>query len=195
MFLSKNNIIISIKNYSFTLSPNNLALLSRIENKTNNKILMCACKKYIHGQKNGILLLKIDFDNFDKNKIKITEKLHETENFEVYCFCQILKFYNINDIKIVNTQFNNLVFTQYILVGGFDLVRTRGIIKLFQINEKNKEITIEFIQNIEIENNNVNSNFKGFQGPITCITQSKLNGKIFVTCFDGNVHLFTFPNV
>ena len=36
---------------------------------------------------------------------------------------------------------------------------------------------------------------KGFKGPISCITQSSKDGKILVSCWDGNVYLFEKPNI
>ena len=40
-----------------------------------------------------------------------------------------------------------------------------------------------------------NEKFKGFQGPINSIIQSKVKGNVLVTCYDGNVYLFTPPNI
>ena len=39
------------------------------------------------------------------------------------------------------------------------------------------------------------SSFYGFNGPISSIAQSRLNGNILVTCYDGNVYLLTPPNL
>ena len=36
--------------------------------------------------------------------------------------------------------------------------------------------------------------FKGFKGPISCIIQSS-SGGILVTCYDGNVYLFSPPKI
>ena len=51
----------------------------------NIKIILFACKKYIKGQKKGILLIIINL-----NSNNIYKQFYETENFEVYCFCQII---------------------------------------------------------------------------------------------------------
>ena len=51
-----------------------------------NKILLCACKKYLKNQKNGILLISFE----ENNDNKIYYKFYDTKNFEVYCFCPIL---------------------------------------------------------------------------------------------------------
>ena len=190
-----NKFFSEINNYSFNLSQNNLTLIKTAKITSENKLILCACKKYMRGQKNGILLVKLNIDKCD-----IDKKFYNTNNFEVYCFCHIFKFYNINDYHVINTKNNKMVDTNYFFVGGFDIKRRKGLIKLFQINYDNEnfeKIKIEYLQNIEIQkyNNEDSKNFKGFRGPITCITQSKTNGKIFVTCFDGKVHKFTFPNI
>ena len=52
----------------------------------NNKILLCACRKYNPQQKNGILLIKLE----PNNNNKFEEIFYGTEYFQVNCFCQIL---------------------------------------------------------------------------------------------------------
>lgn len=68
------------------------------------------------------------------------------------------------------------------------------MIKLYKVNHKRNflDTKIEFIEDVEIEKNKV---FKGFYVPISCITQSSFDGKILVTCWDGNVYLFGHPNM
>ena len=34
-----------------------------------------------------------------------------------------------------------------------------------------------------------------FNGPINCITQSNIDGKIIITCWNGNIYLFDHPNI
>ena len=41
----------------------------------------------------------------------------------------------------------------------------------------------------------INQNFNGFKGPVTSIIQSNITGNILVSCFDGNIYLFTPPNL
>ena len=91
-----------------------------------------------------------------------------------------------------------MIETDFFLVGGLDLENNQGMIKLYKVNynERNFEKTeIEFVKDIEIKPNDENNPFDGFKGAITCIIQSKYNGNILVTCSDGNVILFTIPNV
>ena len=77
--------------------------------------------------------------------------------------------------------------TDYFLVGGFDKKRKQGMIKLY----KNKKISIEYIQDIKL----FDRDFKGFKGPISCITQSKKNGNLLITCWYGNVYLVNKPDI
>ena len=65
-------------------------MISTEEIKNNNKILLCACKKYNKDTKNGILLIN---PNLGDNK-RMENEFYETYNFEVYCFCQIFNFEN-----------------------------------------------------------------------------------------------------
>ena len=151
-------------------------------NENTYKILLCACKKYDSDQKNGILLVNIDeYLNFDNI-------FYCTEDFEVYCFCQISKFEDSD--KILN-QDNKENKTDYFLVGGFEPNKGYGIIKLYKIeyNNENKNIEIKNIEDFKL------SNYSSFRGPINCIIQRKDNGKFIITCFDGNTHLLSAPNV
>ena len=59
----KAKTFIEIKEYSFILSKNNLSLIpipDKYNETKNDKLLLCACKKYLKSQKNGILLLKLN---------------------------------------------------------------------------------------------------------------------------------------
>ena len=178
-----------IKGYSFITSTNGLFLMSKEEDK--NKFLLCACKKYKSNQKNGILLVnsKIEDNIFDVKK----STFYSTGNFEVYCFCQISKKPKSYYIKIF-TNDDEIEETNYFLVGGYDKYKGKGIIKLYKIirNENFDDTKIEFIQDIDIKKT---KQFKGFKSPITCITQSKRNLKLLISCLDGKVHLLSAPNI
>ena len=190
-------IVKTIENYSFTLSQNNLALMPKEGIKPSkkieksNKILLCACRKYEADQKNGILLLKLEMnDNF---KI-LSQNFYETGKFEVYCFCPISLFYNINDISILNKENNQMIETEYFLVGGFYPETKQGLIKLYKViynREIFEKTEIEYFSDFEIEKDvNIKEvkKFDGFKGYITCITQSRYDGAIFVGCSDGKVY-------
>ena len=200
LFFNNNSrhVVKSIENYSFSLSQNNLVLMSiegidrTTEKDDKNKILLCGCKKYKEGQKNGILSLKLDLkDNFNI----LSQTFYETKNFEVYCLCPI---FNIEkDIFIFNKK-PKRIETEYFLVGGFNPKIKQGLIKLYKVNynKENFENTeIEYIKDIEIKSNKRGNKFDGFEGNITCIIQSKYNGNILITCSDGKVYSFKNPNI
>ena len=198
------------KEYSFTVSQHSMELIS---NKKGEKtFLLCACTKYKKGQENGIVV--INLENYDNDIFK-------TGGFEVFCFCPI---YIIIEISSKQKEIKPYS-TNYFLAGGFDTEMKKGAIKLFRLiieekkddSGKNKS-HIEFVQDIVFENKKVkkfknsmeenirNQNgkkkleydliyFTGFQRNISCITQSKKTGKLLITCWDGNVYLFSAPNI
>ena len=273
IFFEKNNknflSDIEVEDYSFILSENNCALM-KIPKQEHSKLLLIACKKYVKNDKNnknGILLLRLQLI---KNNNKKSEKFYDTKNFEVYCFCPLLEIDNKYFLEKNKKQIKD---TEYFFVGGFDLNRREGLIKLYKViyNDDIEKIEIKYIQDIIIEKNtgkkvslahnekkdsenkenkenkelvsqakkekkdlesskefidskkffnqvsngkndlesskgNKDSNeldnqtnidlvcFKGFKGPISCIIQSS-SGGILVTCYDGNVYLFSPPKI
>jgi hypothetical protein len=188
---NKKSIVQTIEEYSFIVSSNGLCL---IDNKIdeNNKILLCACKKYNFQQKNGILLIKLEIND---NDLKFQKFFYDTDDFEINCFCQICNVENNNAIGEDITQKENIEIykTDFVLVGGFDEEKGEGIIKLYKIknNEDNSE-KLEFLQDIEFE---INDNFNVFENSISCITQSNITGNIIVSCWDGNTYLLNPPNI
>jgi len=184
-----------IKNidYSFVVGVNGLNLMDILEevdenDKNDNKdqkentLLLCACKKYNDSQKNGIII--IDTNSIEENN-NLYYIIYETDDFEVSCFCPL---------KIKKD--NNMQITNYFLAGGLDGERKQGIIKLYKVqyNEKEKtdKIKIEFLQDIEIE---TNEKFEGFNSNIECMIQRQSDGKIFISSSDGNLSLFSEPNL
>ena len=161
--------------YSFNIGVNGLTLM-KIENKD---VLLCACKKYT-SQNNGILIIEPEI----KEDGDISLYFHDTEAFEVNCFCPI----NIKNNGIFNQ-------TNYLFVGGLDCEKKEGMIKLYKITknqDKSKMYDAQYLQDIVID---INDDFRGFNGTINCIIQSKINGNIFVSCWDGNVYCFSEPNI
>ena len=158
------------------------------------KIILCACKKYYDDQKNGILLVNANLgDNKD-----IEEPFYETNNFEVYCFCPILKVENKNQFieNNVNESYKEkikITDTKYFLVGGFDTEKIEGKIKLYKMiyGEKAWNTKIKELQDIEF----IDDNFKDFNGAISCIIQSKITGNILISCYNGYIYSFTAPNI
>ena len=181
-------------NGSFVVSINNLVIMPSEETKINYKILLCACKHYQKNQKNGILLVNPQLGD-NKN---IENPFYETKNFEVYCFCPILIIKNNNNnFENIDEKYReniNITDTEYFLVGGFDTEKREGQIKLYKIiyGAKAWETEIEFIQDIVIP---YDDQFEDFDGAITCIIQSRISGLLLVTCYNGNVYLFSPPNM
>ena len=101
----------------------------------------------------------------------------ETGNFEAYTFCPLSIYDNIK--------------TDYFLVGGFNKIKEKGEIKLYKY-EKNIN-DIKFVSDFVIDKDK-NNNFKGFNGIIKCMIQTK-DEKIIATCSNGNVYLLSEPNL
>ena len=172
--------------YSLIYSSDGLAL-------NKNHILLCACKKYTKKQKNGILL--INFKDI-LNNINFDKFFYDTKNFEVYCFCWLLKIKKDNKVNILNNNSAKSEFSKYFLVGGFNKDKNQGLIKLYKLvyTDEFNDIKSEYIHDINIMNS-LNKNFKGFNGPISSIIQSNIDGNILITCWDGNVYLFSGENL
>ena len=205
--------------YSFTISDHSMELMT---NKKGEKtFLLCACKKYKKGQKNGILLINLENGQYE-------HEFFGTDDFEVYCLCPLYITVEKNSSKNhKNKKETEAYSTNYFLAGGFEVDKNKGAIKLFKLNieeknddkdnkngdKKEKEI-IEFVQDIEFENTTVKKfknmvegdykskkleyefyDFTGFERNISCITQSQKTGKLLITCWDGNVYLFSAPNI
>ena len=191
--IKSKKIQFELKGYSFIPSCNGLSIMQREEPKTiketksYSKTLLCACKKIKTSQKNGILLVNIN----SENKINISSSFYDTGNFEVYCFCPLIKEDKNAKLRFFENNYFSIK-TDYFLVGGYDSNRNRGMIKLYKLkyNENNEVINIEYIQEIKPEKRR---EFEGFKKPISCMIQSKKDGKILITSWDGNVYLFSNP--
>ena len=183
--------------YSFNTNPNSLLLINtnvdlnnnfnegnkkKKKNKKNKnihksnikekaKLLFCACTKYYDDQKNGILV-------FCPGGKKVEDNFYDTGDFEVFCFCLLKKSID-----------NNIIDTNYLLVGGYDNNLNQGLIKLYEIiYDEIIELTkLKFIRNIR--------NLSFIKEPINCIIQLSKTGEIIVTSWDGSVNLFTKPNL
>ena len=196
-FIEGNSKIIGCgKNFIYIISGDDKKNTPKKEplKNENTKILLCACKKYLKGQKNGILLL-----NIKNNEIEINPQENDdyfffnTGTFEIYCICPLLKVEYDKNSKMLEEQKHYIVEdTFYFLIGGFEPNKNRGIIKLYKFNYDEKFLNkkIEYVQDIII-----NSKNKCFNGPISCITQSFSDEQILVTCWDGSVYLFNKPEI
>lgn len=185
--LSKIIINTEIKGHSLLYSTNGLSLIPRKEINSKNIYLLCACKKYNKNQKNGILLVSL---NHNYNKLKMSKKFFNTKNFEIFCFCPIL----IKDRTAVLKNQYIMEDTNYFLVGGFQKDKCQGMIKLYKIvkyGEEYYDAKIEYIQDINLESFGKNK----FKKPISDIIQSKIDGNILITCWNGNVYKLLYPNI
>ena len=139
-----------IEGYSFASTVNNMAILKSSNKNIQDKILLVACIKYKSGQKNGILLV-----NPQTGDNKLVEKpFYETDDFQVYCFCQLRACKNLDNLHI---QYED---TDFFFVGGFDEGKGMGAIKLYKaiFNEKAYKTKIEYIQDVDIIPNNLQKN-------------------------------------
>ena len=182
-----NKIVYELKDYSFSLSQNSLLLIKNNKSLNEDIILVCACKKYSRNQKNGILLVNINFEDKENG----VNKFYGTDNFEPYCFSQIF----LVKQSYRNKKNSNIIYdTNYLFVGGFNQEKGIGEIYLYKINFENpaNDITIDNIQNIILDDEN---NFEGFNGAITSIIQTEDTGNFLISCSDGNIYLFSPANI
>ena len=145
-----------------------------VDIRNNYKILLCACRSYTSNEANGILIIKVETNEFKTR----TQTLIDTEDFEVSCFCTI---YQRKDYA-------------YILVGGFESDIRRGMIKLYKLtfNEFYENANIEYIQDA-IEDFDSFSD-EDFDGRINNIFIPKTKKKdVIVQCFGGSCYLFNLP--
>ena len=162
--LFENKAEYSISDYSFNLSENSLSFITL--DKSSN-ILLCAIKKYKSNQKNGILVVDM---NLVRGK-DLQYRFYDSGNFQPYCFCQLFK-------------------SSYILVGGHDLNKRSGMIRMYNINNNINDLM--YIQDIEITEDEIDNKF---DMPVNNIVQIKETGKLIITCLDGYIFLFSKPNL
>ena len=166
-------IVDEIKGYSFVTTVNGITKIS----KDRTILLLCACKKYLSKQKNGILLVTV---NKGLNK---KYQFFETDNFEVYCFCQIIFK---NKVYILDDKKNKIYETDYFFVGGYDKNMKKGLIKLYKIICEDNNYKIEYVTNVDLEN------YEAFNSAVSCIYQDKGSEKLLITNLDGRVFYFVF---
>ena len=199
-FSGKKEIKSKIKEkYSFIFSSNGITVFPKenTKNEYKDKLILFACKKYLKKQKNGILVINISniYNNnysqifVNDNNINMNYYFYNTSDFEVYCFCPI----SLTENKVVEKE-RTANDSGYFLIGGFDLKRHKGGIKLFKVNygKKYYETKIEFVADVIFEKTN---EFKGFKKPISCILQSNKDEKLLISCWDGNIYLFKISKI
>ena len=90
--LFKKEIKEKIEGYSFIASTNGMSVISE-------KFLLCACKRYLEGQKNGILFVILNYEENSNSKAIF----FDTGDFEVYCFCPVTNKHDIFDFGSFNS--------------------------------------------------------------------------------------------
>ena len=192
----RNKILKEILNDSLKISNNGLNLinLDKIQSiNTNREILLCSCSSREKGKngKNGFLMVDMCLD-----KNEFLESFYETQEFEAHCFCQLSVVTNNNSVNDDISKGKNIDIkeTEYFLVGGFDLMKRIGCVKLYQLkyDKDNNKINIRYL--IDMATENVDE-FRGFGMEVSCITQSRITGNLLITCLDGNIYLFKPPNL
>mgnify|MGYP002626225252 CR=1 FL=1 len=141
------------------------------------QVLFCPCVNNKDNKDNGFILADT---NIEKDK-EIEYNIQYTGSFITYSVCQIKS--HKNNLEKEKNDLSNLL-----LLSGFDTLKRRGGVKLYQLKNK---FDVKFLQDIEIYNENYND----FQMPINNIIQCKETGRIIMTTMDGGVHLFSEPNV
>ena len=164
--IAKQSVVKTIKNYSISMNLSGYAV-------KNEKILFLPCKKYVKGQKNGILIISIE------NNRRFMKLFKDTGNFQVNCICPLLNAENKEN--------------DYFLVGGYDNKKKENAIRLYKIivDKKNTYWKIEYIDEIDIKKN---ENLDNFEKPIYFIKQSKNTGHIFIYS-DKKIYLFSPLNL
>ena len=66
--------------------------------------------------------------------------------------------------------------------------------KIFKYGEEFYDAKIEYIQDIILESFG-KKYFNKFKKPISDIIESKIDGNILITCWDGNVYMLLYPNI
>jgi len=157
-----------IDNYSFNIGNNSLYLINA-DKDNKYKILLCACKSYVKRTKNGILMVLMEINNQEPSIF--APQFYPTDDFEVNCF---LPIYENNGVH-------------YILVGGFEVGKRRGNVKLYRLssNIKAKKPKINYIQDAIEE-------FVDFDGMINNIVKNEKND-IIISCLYGDDYIFKLP--
>ena len=152
--------ILTIQGYSFTFEINGFDIM-------HNKILLCPCKKYVEGQKNGIFLIDFQSKEFQFY-------FEDTKNFQVNSICSLYDKYNKQN--------------DFFLVAG---INNGVIIKLYKLicdDYKYKSITIKYIDDFIVRKYEYSIDYKS---PIKSIKQPKKT----IMCLNKKIYKFAPPNL
>lgn len=163
--------------------------------KKENKIfLICACNKKIQNQKNGVLIIDLDFLCYKTKDDEEKCIIFSEADFSVRSICHILNSHKSligQEISNNYINFNNCKYEEYIFVGGQDNEKRSGIIKLyrFKFDEEPEKYELEYLQDIDSFHN-----FNGFEKSVNYIKQNEENEEIIIR-FDEKYYIFKRPNL
>ena len=178
---------------------------------TENFEVYCFCPIYIikNDNSNNEIILN------ENSRIKIEKTATNyflVGGFNLETRCGLIKLYKaifsdkdedtyikfIQDIEIDKVAINEVDLSMIIKESQTDLKSNNTYEDPLKNKEKagknNNINSQELLENKKKQLKEI-SNFNGFNGPISSIIQSSLNGNIIVTCFDGNIYLLTPPNL
>ena len=176
----KKEKINQIEGYSFSPTLNGLSLIKNV--------IICICTKFYQHQKNGLLIIPLL-----NNNQKMKEKFYETDNFEPHCIYPLLLIDNKSKV-IINKEDIIKKETDFFLVGGLDLEKITGKIKLYKLiyDDIASDYRIEFIEDIELKDN---EGIIEIESTVNCIIQSTKDGNILFICSNGDLYIFPTPNL
>ena len=121
------------------------------------------------------------------------EKFYETDNFEPHCIYPLLLIDNKSKV-IINKEDIIKKETDFFLVGGLDLEKITGKIKLYKLiyDDIASDYRIEFIEDIELKDNEGSIEI---ESTVNCIIQSTKDGNILFICSNGDLYIFPTPNL
>ena len=151
-----------IEGYPFTKISKSWAFIA-IRSK---KYLIINCGIMSAKQKNGILLIDLDILNKSDNENDYEFiKFFETEN--EFFYESVCHLHNIdansevkNNLNITNSTSNIISNIEYVLIGGLDLEKREGVVKLFRIKIEEK-IILEFLNDIILYDKDSQKSFLG----------------------------------
>lgn len=170
--ISKKEVIKEIKVGTFSKSPNNFICIENEKRKSKSKILLCACK--CENQKNGILLININFEIIEQ--LKITSFFY-FQNFDINCICPITL--DLPNQIFINKKDDIIIFTKYFLVAGME--NNNNTLKLYKLLFSNNidNSIIEYDREFKLKS------LERIKAPITCLFQSKKDERLILITQDG----------
>ena len=121
------------------ISPNlseNCACIMKFDD--GKRFLLVGNKKIKNDERDGMFIA-----NLDLNKKRLKTNFYDTNNFQIYCLCQII-------LKQQNGAESKFIRTTFFFAGGYDLDKKIGMVKLYQLIDK-ENMEIKYIQDLDTE--------------------------------------------